>query len=250
MLDIDTVYLSLAVVFLIGISVGSFVTLASHRLPLGEDIIFRPSRCPQCNATLKAPDLIPLLSWIRQGGRCRHCGVKISARYPLIECSLGVVFTGLAFFYGVNFNFILLALLATELAVLIVTDLEHYIIPDSIQVAVLVTGLTWRVYNGAGAEDIIPGMAAGLLIGLALHYGYLYIRKTDALGWGDVKFLCMAGAWLLPAGFVPFLFFAGVIGIATGLLWRFAGRGHIFPFGPALAFSLLINILYSLHVRN
>lgn len=241
-------YLLLPLVFMLGACIGSFVTMASHRIPLSQEIVFKPSYCPHCHAKLGIPDLFPLLSWIWNKGSCRHCKAPVSIRYPLIELALGLVFCGIAFFHGLDVNALLLMLLAAELAILIVTDLEHFIIPDSIQVALLLTGLAYRFYNGGTNEtlvaDLATGVATGLAIGLALHYGYLHLRKKDALGFGDVKFLAVAGCWLPLTAFVPFLFFSGLIGIVTGLLWRFAGRGAIFPFGPALAVSLFINVLF------
>lgn len=246
-LDGYNLIILLPLIFLLGISIGSFVTMASHRLPLSQEIVFKPSYCPHCQTRLGIPDLFPLLSWALHKGKCRHCEKPVSARYPLIELILGIVFVGIVLLRGMSVDSLLLALLATELAILIVTDLEHYIIPDSIQVALLLTGLAYRFYHGEGDENLIAGiaggMATGLAIGLVLHYGYLHLRKKDALGFGDVKFLAVAGCWLPLTAFVPFLFFSGLIGIATGLLWRLAGRGAIFPFGPALAISLFINTL-------
>ncbi len=243
MLDYYPIGAVLPVVFLIGLCAGSFVTMASYRLPLGQDIVFRSSHCPECNTTLGFVDLFPLLSWLWQRGKCRHCHAAVGMRYPLTELGLGIAFMVIAALYGLSFNALLLALLATALAVMIVVDLEHYIIPDSVQVAVLLTGLTYRIMNGAGAEDILPGMAGGLVIGLVLHYGYIHLRRKDALGFGDVKFLCVAGSWLPFADFVPFLFFSGLVGIFTGLIRRALRRGELFPFGPALACSMFLNVL-------
>lgn len=244
MMDTDNITVILTIAFVLGACIGSFVTMASYRLPLGQDIVFKPSYCPKCYAVLTVLDLVPILSWVFQQGKCRHCQAKISARYPVIELTLGLCFTFVVWRYGVTFDTLLLLVLTAALAIMIVVDLEHYLIPDSTQVVIVVVGLVYRIYRGAGAEEILPGMAAGLALGLVLHYGYLYLRKKDALGFGDVKFLCVAGSWLPLADFVPFLFFSGLIGTITGLLWRMAGRGKIFPFGPALACSLFINVVF------
>lgn len=230
--------------FIIGTAMGSFVTLASYRLPRDEEIVVTPSHCAKCNARLKFPDLFPLLSWLFQKGKCRYCHASISIRYPLIELALGLIFAALAYAYGITPASVLFALLATELLILIVTDLEEFIIPDSIQVAIGITGIAYQFYKHADAEGVVASMAFGLALGLALHYGYLYICKKDALGFGDVKLLCVVGAWLPFVDFVPFLFIAGVLGTVTGLGWRVAGRGAVFPFGPALALSLFINVLF------
>jgi len=229
--------------FIIGTSIGSFVTMASHRLPKEEDIVFKPSYCPNCQNKLKFWDLFPIFSWVFQSGKCRYCRKSISFRYPLIEITLGLIFVAIVYFYGVTVESLFFALLASELAILIVTDLECYIIPDGVQVALFVTAIAYRVYLLSDATSVIASSVAGLALGLALHYGSFYILKKDALGFGDVKFFCVAGAWLTIADFPAFLFFSGIIGIITGILWRIIGKGKVFPFAPALAVSLFVNVL-------
>lgn len=230
--------------FILGTIAGSFVSVASHRLPKGQDIIFEPSHCPHCYAPLQPQNLVPLFSWIFQKGRCSFCHEKIHFRYPLIESLLGLTFVIVVVLYGVTFTSLLLILLATMLAVLIVTDLEEYIIPDSIQVVTLILGISYQIYEKHDLKETAASMVFGLVLGLILHYGYLYLRKKNALGFGDVKFLCVAGSWLAFSDFVPFLFFAGLIGTTTGIIWRMRKYGEVFPFGPALAVSLFINVLF------
>jgi len=244
MLDNQSIYLILTIAFAYGLATGSFVTMASYRLPRGQEIVFKPSYCPRCNTSLRFRDLVPFFSWVWQRGKCRYCHTPISFRYPVIELSLGIVFVLLVYCYGVAWVTLLLALLATELLILIVTDLEQFIIPDSIQIALFVTGIAYCILRQALPLDAIGSVATGLAIGLILHYGYLYLRKKDALGWGDVKFMAVAGAWLPVHDFVTFFLFAGIIGTATGLLWRGARQGSVFPFGPALAVSLFVNVLF------
>ena len=81
-----------AVIFVIGTLFGSFFTLAVYRIPLGLDIVYKHSFCPNCNAKLKFKDLIPILSYISLGGKCRYCGNKIRIRYMLLEILSGIVF--------------------------------------------------------------------------------------------------------------------------------------------------------------
>ncbi len=244
MIDNQLLFSVLPIAFVLGACVGSFVTMASWRLPRGEEIIFKPSHCPSCNATLTATDLVPLLSWVSARGHCRHCKASVSVRYPLIELSLAIAFTAVVLFYGVSFKAFLLLLLVSELAILIVTDLEHTIIPDGVQIALFFTGVFWCIARDADWDTVLTSALTGLSLGLLLHYGYKVLRKKDGLGWADVKFLCVAGIWLPLISFVPFLFIAGLIGTLTGLLWKRLGRGPLFPFGPALAVSLLINVLW------
>jgi prepilin signal peptidase PulO-like enzyme (type II secretory pathway) len=243
--------LLLPLAFLLGICIGSFVTMASFRLPHGFDIVFKPSYCPSCNTSLTVPDLFPLLSWALQRGRCRHCQTAIPLRYPLIELALGLTFVWIAARYGATLDALLLMLLATWLAILIVTDLEHFIIPDSMQIAIGLTGIAWRCYHDNDPLDMLYGAAGGLALGLSLRYGFLWLRKKDGLGWADVKFLGVAGLWLPLGSFVSFLFFAGVFGTVFGLLWRVIRKENgIFPFGPALAASLFICVQWPELLQN
>lgn len=244
MTDNHNIYVVLFFAFALGAALGSFVTLASYRLPRGEEIVFRPSYCPACMTPLRALELFPILSWILQKGRCLNCKNPIHIRYPLIECALALTFTGIAWRYGVSLNAVCMALLATTLAIMIVTDFEHTIIPDGVQIALFGIAIIWHGMHHDAFLPFIAGAAGGLTLGLLLHYGYLIFRKKDALGWGDVKFFAGAGFWLAPDSYVMFLLIAGLMGTFTGLLWRAWGRGAIFPFGPALALSLFINVLF------
>jgi len=227
-----------------GFVFGSFVTLASWRLPLGEDIVVKPSRCPQCEARLGFRDLWPVLSWFTSSGKCRHCHAKISARYPLIEIATAALFLLVYARYGLTFPGILLALMGVALLIMIVVDLEHYLIPDQIHWVLLVLGLTYHFTIGTKPETIVGGFLLGSAIGLTLHHGYRWLRKKEGLGYGDVKFLAVSGLWLGVMPIVPFLFFSGLIGTIFGLLWRAIGKGPIFPFGPALAVSLFLCVVY------
>lgn len=239
---ISPMMLSLIALFL-GASFGSFVTAVSYRLPRGEDIVVKPSRCPKCNTTLRVLDLFPIFSWLFNRGKCRHCKAPVSIRYPLTEFLLALVFLVIAQRYGASWLSLLLGLLAIELAIMIVTDFEFMIIPDSIQVAVSITGIFYAVLVGRDWSDVLLTVAVMGGLGLALHYGYPYFRKKDGLGFGDVKFLAAAGFWLPLIAFPWFLFLAGLTGIVTWAVWRMCGGGEQFPFGPALALALFINVL-------
>jgi prepilin signal peptidase PulO-like enzyme (type II secretory pathway) len=232
------------IIFCIGLIFGSFVTCASYRLPLGIDIVKKPSYCPNCETKLGFRDLWPVLSWLLSGGKCRHCGAGISPRYPLIELITGALFLFIYTRYGlIPQSFILMAA-AVVLMIMIVADLEHFIIPDFVHIALLPLAFAYRYASGTFSGDILWGF--GLMAGFALllHYGYSRLRGRVMLGFGDVKFFAVAGVWLDISAIPAFLLIAGVLGIVFGLIWRLAGRGQIFPFGPALAVSLLFCLIY------
>ena len=228
----------------LGASIGSFLTLVTYRLPRGEKIGLSRSRCPSCLKELRAVDLIPILSWVTSGGKCRHCKSKVSIRYPLTELATMLGTLGAVYLCGFTLVGFSIAGLWWCIVAIIVTDLEHYIILDEVQVALVVFGALFHFALGTEAVAVIESGVLGLLIGLALKYGFLYLRNKDGLGMGDVKLLFGVGIWLASAiAFVPFLFLSGVLGIVFGILWRILGRGEQFPFGPALAIALLVGIV-------
>jgi leader peptidase (prepilin peptidase)/N-methyltransferase len=236
----------LLIVIITGLVFGSFVTCASYRLPLEIDVVRKPSYCPNCNAILKFWDLFPVFSWLFSGGKCRHCSVKISARYPLIELITAAIFFFLYLRYGLTAQGFILAATAVMLMIMIIADLEHFIIPDCVHIVLIPLALAFRFVNESLSPDILWGFGLMTALALLLHYGYSALRGRTMLGFGDVKFFAVAGVWLDLSAIPAFLFISGILGVALGLIWRALGKGQIFPFGPALAISLFICIIFPL----
>ena len=231
--------IELIIVFLLGLSFGSFATLVSYRLPRGEDIVFTPSRCPSCSRRLGFFDLFPVISWAFNKGKCAHCDVKVSARYPLIELSMGLAFVLVYDRFGISPAGGVLLLLTVCLVIIIVTDLEHTIIPDKIQVVMVVLGIIYRLLPDSYSPiQIIVGPAVAVSFGLVLRYIFTKWKEVEALGLGDVKFLITIGLFLDQELFISFLFLSGILGIITSLIWRKKDQDRHFPFGPALAITL------------
>jgi prepilin signal peptidase PulO-like enzyme (type II secretory pathway) len=231
-------------VFILGLCFGSFVTAASHRLPNEQDFVFKRSACPKCGNVLKPVDLVPLFSWLLLRGKCRKCSAKISIRYPLVELICGAGFWLLYQKYDLSVNFYILTALFVVLMIMIVADFETYIMPDSTTIATFALALVFHYYNTADYSDYIMGFVVCLVVGLGLKYGYIWFRKKDALGFGDVKFLPVAGAWI---GFtmLPLYFFsAGVMGVIIGIIWKKITGSKEFPFGPALAISMFFIVIF------
>ena len=236
--------LQLLVAAFFGAAIGSFITLITYRMPRGSKVGMVRSQCTNCKGALGWKDLLPIFSWAWWRGKCRMCRIPISKRYPLIElaCALGAV--AVTFVYGFTLEALAIAGLWWCIVAIIVTDLEHYIILDEVQIATALFGVLY-VYTHQ-TPWLQPAMAAvaGVSVGLALKYGFLWCCKKDGLGMGDVKFLGVAGIWLSDAtNFVPFLFFSGILGIVTGLAWRWVRKSERFPFGPALALALLLCVV-------
>jgi prepilin signal peptidase PulO-like enzyme (type II secretory pathway) len=227
-----------------GLLFGSFATMASYRLPHGEDWVFKPSHCTSCSHRLGLLDLFPIFSWLSARGKCRHCHAKISARYPLTEALTAILFTVVYIKFGISLTAIAMALLVVSLVIMIVTDLEYRIIPDEIQIAIVLSGIIYRYALDSDIEQYFSGSMLGLCVALFLRYGFYMWKKREGLGMGDVKFFAASGIFLGIKAFLPFLFFSGVFGIIFSLIWKKIHNEEEFPFGPALAFSMLLCLIY------
>ena len=227
-----------------GACFGSFITMASYRLPLGQDIVFKPSYCPKCGNKIGLLSLIPIFSWIFQGGKCAKCGDKISVRYPLTELATSLMFLISYLKFGLTANTIIFDFMIVISMIMIITDLEHYIILDSMQIAMLILSLIFILFNDLSLfYGVISAVIYFSIISIA---GFIVskIKKRESIGFGDVKFITIAGL-ILGIELLPlFLFLSGMLGIIFGLIWKKFKKNEYFPFGPALIVSYLFLILY------
>lgn len=233
----------LVIAGLLGLIGGSFASAVSYRLPRGLPIGAARSACGSCGKPLGALDLVPLLSWAANRGRCRRCKAQVSWRYPLIELTTAAAFVLIAWAEEAWLPASLLMVIATILVTAAVIDLEFGILPDKLHIAAAPFALAYRWLLDGTPWPALIGAAAGYVAGLALLYGFKLVTGREGLGRGDVKFLAVAGLLLQPEQWAAFPLLAGIAGVATGLVWRASGRGNEFPFGPALIGALFVCVL-------
>lgn len=243
----------LAEIFLtvfIGLSLGSFASAVSWRVPRGISWIVSGGRaaqsaCPACGHILCWRDLIPLVSWVSQRGRCRYCAAPIGWRYPCIEVSVLVLCLAVYAQAGFSPAGILLMLATPFLVAMIAIDFEYMILPDQINIILGAIGLGYALTQGV--SGIVPAaLAAIVYAGLAFFLGMLMkiLLRKEALGMGDIKFFGVAGLWLGLGALPAFLVLSGVFGVVVGLFFRISKRGALFPFGPALVLALVACLLF------
>ena len=232
--------------FILGTTFGSFISLVSYRLPRGQDIFIERSQCPKCKHKLGVKDLFPILSWLISAGKCQHCHNTISIRYPLIEIFTGFLFAIIIIIFGIDNFSILLLILSALLITIITIDLEHYIIPDSLQIIFLVTALIWSYMLEQTFFTIALNCFIGFFSAFMISITFKYIRKKDGLGFGDVKFIAIAAIFLGYENLLFFYFIAGFIGVIHGLTWLYLYKNQLYPFAPSLcvSFFLCLIILY------
>ncbi len=146
----------LIMVFIMGIYFGSFYTLATYRIPKGENIINKHSYCPNCNHKLGIKDLVPIFSYIFLGGKCRYCKNKIGSRYFIFEFLTGIVFVLFAIslkinVYKINITtfiyFFIMALYFTFLFILAGIEKEQSKISNSVLLYGICISIIYIIYS-------------------------------------------------------------------------------------------------------
>lgn len=229
--------------FVGGAVAGSFLSVVAHRVPRGESIVGPRSRCASCGAQIAAYDNIPIVSWLLLRGRCRHCGERISVRYPLVELGTGLAFAATTLvLWSEPAQLVLgLAFVAT-LAAIVLTDLELRLIPNRVLIVSAVAGVALAAGldpSSLPERAIAAAAAGGLLLAVALAY-------PRGMGLGDVKLAAVMGLYLgravAPALLIAFA--AGsLVGLALIARHGAAARKRAIPFGPFLALGGLIALL-------
>ena len=196
---------------LFGLIVGRFLNVVILRF--GEKSIRGRSACPHCGAQLRALDMVPVLSWLFLRGRCRYCGGRISAQYPLVEATTGLLFAGIG---GAAMPLIstLLALPIAALLICIFTyDLRHKLIPDIWVWVFVALALTSAFSFQLSATSFLAGPVAAAPILFLWYLSRPFTGEAGQwMGFGDVK-LSLGIGWLLgfPLGFIA-IFLAFIIG--------------------------------------
>jgi leader peptidase (prepilin peptidase) / N-methyltransferase len=234
-----------------GLILGSFATVVAHRVPRGEPFVAGRSRCPDCGATIAAYDNIPVLSWLLLRGRCRHCGERISARYPLTELVMAALFAATVLILGTgDAGALALGLaLCGVLVIVTVTDLERRVIPNKVLIAGAIGALAI-----AAATD--PSSLPGRAIAALAAGGFLFLvalAYPRGMGMGDVKLVAVMGLYLgrsvAPAVLIGFAAGA-VVGLVMIARRGASARKQALPFGPFLALGGLIGLWYGDAIVN
>lgn len=211
--------------FVLGACVGSFLNVCIGRWPHNESVVSPRSRCPRCSHEIAWYDNIPIVSWLLLRAKCRGCALPISAQYPIVEFVVGILWLLAAWHFGVTFAALRVAIFATIMLGIAVTDAKHYLIPDGFTVSglvfLMVTSLVavFRGEPGPFAEpyDALVGACAGA--GAVAIVGWLgeVVLKKEAMGFGDVTLMAVVGAAVGPARSFLVLFMGAALGAITFL---------------------------------
>lgn len=259
----------IAALLLIGLSLGSFINALVWRVRQQEleceksrpnakrlrelSISKGRSMCPDCGHTLHAKDLIPVLSWLSVGGRCRYCRKPISVQYPLVELATAALLVGAYWHWplaleGVGWVlFSLWVLILTGLVALTVYDLKWYLLPNRIMLPLAGLGVVFAVLRISFSPEPLHALVLtilSVLVGGGMFYVIFQISQGKWIGGGDVKLGALLGLVLgTPASSLLFIFLASLIGSLVAIPLLVSGRvkrDSVLPFGPFLILGAVI----------
>jgi leader peptidase (prepilin peptidase)/N-methyltransferase len=250
--------------FLFGTCIGSFLNVCVSRWPADLSVVKPRSRCPYCGHEITWYENIPLISWLLLRAKCSGCKAPISAVYPLLELTVALVWVACVLQFGPTFTAIRVAVLVSVLLGIMITDATDYVIPDGFTVfgfffalvAAAVGTMIGETLPFATLYDSVIGACVGAgAIAIVGWLGELALKK-EAMGFGDVTLMAMAGAYLGPGRTLLTIFigaFLGAVGflaIVYPIAWLRARKSGtafappLVPFGVFLAPATLIALLW------
>ena len=240
---------------LLGLILGSFINVLVDRSHAKKDWLHGRSVCDHCGRTLQVIDLIPVLSWLMLGGRCRTCKGRLSSQYPLVELSSGFLFALSYSFWSYQlansyeqayFGLWLVALVL--LIAMAVYDLKWMLLPDRFNYPLLlISVLSVAVLTQIGGVDALKDQTAGLLVAWGLFASLYYLSRGRWLGGGDVKLAASLGLWL---GFPKVLagllvaFYSATLVVLPLMVLGVVKRKQPVPFGPFLILGMIAGQVY------
>jgi prepilin signal peptidase PulO-like enzyme (type II secretory pathway) len=240
------------IIFVLGICIGSFLNVAIDRIPSGESIAKGRSYCDHCKKTLRWYELLPIVSWVLQGGKCLRCKKTLSIQYPVIE-----LITGLGFVYIVHTlpssliisisSFIIFSVLLVTLVV----DLKYELISDVHMAIVFIATSILHYTSLQSISSVIPYLLAGLGASLLFFFFWAF-SGGKAMGFGDVELAFILGFLAGFPAIVFGLYIAFLTGAVLGVILILKGnktlKSHV-PFGPFLIAGTGIAMLYSVQIQ-
>lgn len=240
--------LALAIyIFIIGAVMGSFFNVVAHRLSNNESIIKPGSHCESCGHLLKWYELIPIFSFLFQGGKCRKCGAKLSLWYPLIEIITGLLYLFSYLYFGLSPDFFISLVISSVLVITCITDFNYLIILDE----PLVVGSILIIIITLITSGLVATLIA-ILSGLLLFFFMLLVKilgdkafKRESLGGGDIKLSFFIGLSLgYKLAFVN-LVLASFLTLPIAFYYLVKYKDREVPFGPFLIISNFIIFFFA-----
>ena len=235
--------------FILGSVMASFLSVVGIRLPREENFVKGRSHCESCNKVLKWYELIPIISYIIQFGKCRNCGKKIGFRYFLYELVTGILFSLSYIIFGFSIDLIISLVIISMLVVIVSSDIEYMIIPDEVLVISAIILLILNTIKGGILQlgfSIISGIVAFIIMYTLKIFGDTLFKK-ESLGGGDIKLMGVLGIIFNYQAIVADIFLASFIALPYALYITIRKKDGLIPFGPFLSIGAIIIFLLKLY---
>lgn len=246
-------FVYIIIFFILGTILGSFYHVVGCRLPKNESVINpKHSYCFHCGRRLKWYELIPVISYIIQVGKCRSCGKKISVLYPFIEIITGSLFAVSFYSFGFSYELIISLVLVSLFSIVIVSDLMYMIIPDEVTFSCVFIIIIINFLN-FGIKDGLLQLGSGILTFSIMYIIMLignFIFKRESLGGADVKLMLISGLVLHPVLGIFVIFLASSIALPASIMIYAIHKEHIMPFGPFIVASILLLFLFKIDIST
>ena len=229
------------VIFIFGITIGSFLNVCIYRIPLHQSIVTVSSHCMTCGRKLKWYDMIPVFSWLLLGGKCRNCKSKISLQYPVIESLNGILYVVICLVNGMDLLSLIYCLMTSALLTLSLIDWRTYEIPPGINAFLFILGVAAAVLDRGNLLSHLAGMVC-----VSGFLGILYlISRGRAIGGGDIKLMFACGLILGWKQIILAFLLGCIIGSVIHLIRiRVQGEGHVLAMGPYLSAGIFLTALW------
>ena len=240
--------LYLIIFFIFGSVMGSFYHVLATRLSNGLSIVKPASHCDKCKHVLKWYELIPIISYLFQGGKCLKCKTKLPISYVLIEICTGILFAVCYNEFGFTIETIIAIIFTSSLMIIIISDIEYMIILDEILIVAIASIILLYIIDLGFYEasvKILCGAGAFLTMLLIKKLGDA-IFKQESLGGGDIKLMFLIGLVIGYEMSVCNIFFATFLAFPIALILLITKKDNMIPFGPFLSMSAILLYIWGL----
>lgn len=255
---------------MLGLLLGSFINVVSLRLPAmmahdwrveareilelpavaepRQSLLRPPSSCTACGTLIRPWHNVPVFGWLWLRGKAACCGAPISVQYPVVELASGVLSAACAWQLGMGAPLLVALFLTWTLLTLAVIDARTTLLPDSITLPLVWTGLAAALFGyTVPLTDAVIGAMAGYLSLWSIFWAFKLVTGKDGMGYGDFKLFAALGAWMGWQQLPLIILLSSLVGAAVGIGLMFAkraGRDLQLPFGPYLAAAGWIALLW------
>jgi leader peptidase (prepilin peptidase)/N-methyltransferase len=263
-----------ATVLFLGLSFGSFLNVIAYRLPkmmerdwklecheflemdppdlddklLSLNLATPASACPNCGHKIRFWENIPVISYLLLRARCSSCATAISIQYPVVELLTGLASVVVAYTFGVTIQTVAALIFTWVLIALTLIDLKKQLLPDSITIPLLWSGILLSLFNVfTDLNASVIGAIAGYMLLWSVYQLFKLLTKKEGMGFGDFKLLAALGAWAGYSYLPQIILISSVVGSIIGISMLVIGKTkqqQPIPFGPYLAIAGWIALLW------